>query len=320
MTEREEAGKVKQRDKMGLLANVTEEDVKSAIFSMHPEKALGIDRFNLALYQSFWQVVKDDVLNFCQKFMCMGELPDGVNRTLVCLIPKVKAPQTIADLRPISLCNVLMRILSKVLSNRLKPCLKWSAVIEGRQIADNALLAFEVNHYMRRNNQGDKGVAGLKIDISKAYDRLEWDFIINMIEKFGFQKIWVDRLMKIITSVSYSFTHNGQEFGKVVPSRGLRQGNPISPYIYILCAEGLSAMIRQNESVGLLHGCTIARGAPTISHLLFVDNCYLFFRAVEAEAVVMKRILQRYEEVSGQVMNFNKSTVVFSPNTTEEIE
>lgn len=106
--------------------------------------------------------------------------------------------------------------------------------------------------------------------------------------------------------------------GKQVTLTNHRQGDPISPYLYILCAEGLSAMIRRNESVGLIHGCTIARGAPTISHLLFADDCYFFFRAVETEANVMKRILNRYEEMSGQVVNFNKSTVVFSPNTTEE--
>lgn len=138
-----------------------------------------------------------------------------------------------------------------------------------------------------------------------------------MMSKFGFNPIWIDIVMKLIKSVSYSFTHNGHEFGSVVPTRGLRQGDLISPYIYILCVEGLSSIIRRNETAGLIHGCTIVRGAPTISHLLFADDCYLFFRAVKMEANVMKRILNRYEDISGQVVNFNKSTVVFSPNTTE---
>lgn len=128
-------------------------------------------------------MVGPDVVKFCQRFMETGELPNGVNGTIVCLIPKFKIPQTMAKLRPILLCNVLMRILSKVLSNRLKPCLgslisdKQSAFVEGRLLSDNALIAFEVNHYMRRRTQGKSGVAGLKIDISKAYDRLEWGFI-----------------------------------------------------------------------------------------------------------------------------------------------
>lgn len=119
-------------------------------------------------------------------------------------------------------------------------------------------------------------VAVLKIDISKAYDRLEQDFIENMMYKFGFNHLWVARVMKLIQSVTYSFTYNGEEFGRVKPSRDLRQGDPISPYIYILCPEGLSAMIRRNEAASLIHGCIIARGAPVISHLLFADDCYFF--------------------------------------------
>lgn len=124
--------------------------------------------------------------------------------------------------------------------------------------------------------------------------------------------------MRIVQSVSYSFLHNGVEFGNVNPKRDLRQGDPISPYLYIMCAEGLSSIIRRNESAGLIHGCTIARGAPTISHLLFADDCYFFFRANGGEARVMRRILDRYEQLSGQMINYSKSAVNFSPNTTEE--
>lgn len=88
--------------------------------------------------------------------------------------------------------------------------------------------------------------------------------------------------------------------------------------IYILCAEGLSAIIHRNEEAGLIHGCTVARGVPTISHLLFADDCYLFFKATLAKANVMKRILNRYENISGQVINYNKLSLTFSPNTSLE--
>ncbi|XP_074376188.1 secreted RxLR effector protein 78-like [Apium graveolens] len=142
-------------------------------------------------------------------------------------------------------------------------------------------------------------MAGFKIDISKAYDRLEWDFIRNMMVKFGFSELWIARTMKLITSVSYSFIRNGDVFGDITPHRGVRKGDPISPYIYIMCAEGLSSIIRRNEEVGVLHGCTVARGAPMISHLLFADDCYFFFRANKTEANAMKRILDRYEHISG---------------------
>lgn len=117
-----------------------------------------------------------------------------------------------------------------------------------------------------------------------------------MLKKFGFGSLWIERVMKCVRTVSYSFIHDGFEFGNFEPQRGIRQGDLISPYPYILCVEGLSSMIRRNEETGLLHGCKIARGAPEISHS-------------------MKRILQRYEILSGQYVNYGKSVVTFSPNT-----
>ncbi|XP_074378461.1 uncharacterized protein LOC141719998 [Apium graveolens] len=179
LTERETVQQISDIENEDLIAPITVEEVKNTVFSMHPDKSPGPDGFNPAFFRSFWSVVGVDVVRFCQVFMTTGTLREGVNHSLVCLIPKVKTPQTCADLRPISLCNVLARILSKVLSNRLKQCLKsivsdkQSAFIEGRLLTDNAMLAFEINHYMKRRTQGKNGLAALKIDISKAYDRLE---------------------------------------------------------------------------------------------------------------------------------------------------
>lgn len=191
-------------------------------------------------------------------------MPEGVNNSLVCLIPKIKKPQTMGDLHATSLCNVLVRILSKVMT-RLKACLPsiisdiQSAFIEGRLLTDNALIAFEINHYMKRRTQGNNGVACLKLDISKAYDRLEWAFIRNRLERFGFHHVRVHRIMSFICSVSYNFLHNGEQFRYVMPGRGVRQGDPISPYICIMCTEGLSSIIRRSEEVGLIHRCRIAK-------------------------------------------------------------
>lgn len=97
-----------------------------------------------------------------------------------------------------------------------------------------------------------------------------------------------------------------------------QQGDPISPYLYIMCVEGLGDIIRRQESVGLIHGCSIAKGAPPISHLLFADDCYLFFRANKMEAGCIKNMLQRYELISGQTINYSKSNITFNPNTNVE--
>lgn len=226
-------------------------------------------------------MVGEDVVRCCQKFMDTRELPHVANKTVVCLIPKVKVPQRLTDLRPISLCNVLIRIISKVMANRLKECLPiiisdtQSAFVEGRLLTDNALVAFELNHYIQRKRQGENGVVGFKIDVSKVYDRLKRHYLEAMMIKFRFNSVWRDRVMKCVSTVSYSFLHEGEIFGEVKPKRGIRQGDPISTYLYILCAEGLSSMIRRHEDVGLLHGCAIARGAPPIS-IYFSQMTHIF--------------------------------------------
>lgn len=135
-----------------------------------------------------------------------------------------------------------------------------------------------------------------------------------MLSKFGFNQTWVERVMQYVKTVTYSFLQDGVVIGDVQPRCGIRQGDPILPYLYILC--GLSSIMRRNEEAGIIHGCTIARGAPEISHLLFADDSYFFFRVTGAEAVSIKNILLRYEAISGQSINFNKSSVVFTPNTT----
>lgn len=210
---------------------------------MHPDKPPGIDGLNPSFFQVYWDIVGLDMCMFCKKFFATGDLPENINITLVCLIPKIKQPKKVADLRPISPCNVLMRTLSKVMANRLKPTLdtviseQQSAFIQNRLLTDNALNSYEVNHYIHRKRQGLMGIAGLKVDISKAYDRLELRFIEKMLVKFDFPQVWVDKIMVCIRTVSYKFLRVGHIFGTVEPQRGVRQGDPISPYIYILCVE-----------------------------------------------------------------------------------
>lgn len=113
----------------------------------------------------------------------------------------------------------------------------------------------------------------------------------------------------------YSFLHDEKKFGTVIPQRGVRQGDPISPYIYIMCAEGLTELMHRYEADNLIHGCKIARRAPSVTHLLFADYYYFFFRALKTEACMIKDILLKYQRVSGQMINIAKSNICFSSNT-----
>ncbi|XP_073026701.1 uncharacterized protein [Primulina eburnea] len=143
----------------------------------------------------------------------------------------------------------------------------------------------------------------LKVDISKAYDKVDWRYLKCILINMGFNTGWVHLIMKCVTSVRYSILLNDQSIGPVTPHRGLRQGDPLSPYLFILCAEGLSALIRKAEA----HGYKVCRGAPIVSHLLFADDSFFFFRSATEDASVMRNILHTYQEASGQAINFGKS-------------
>ena len=117
--------------------------------------------------------------------------------------------------------------------------------------------------------------------------------------KMGFAEKWVDFIMFCVSTVQYNVLCNGKEVGPIILSRGLRQGDPLSPYLFILCAEGLSSLIRVNEKAGLIHGVKVARSAPMVSHLFFTDDSFLFFRANLQEAILMRNILASYSRASG---------------------
>ena len=240
---------------------------------------------------------------------------------IIVLIPKVKQPEKLKDLRPISLCNVVYKLVSKVLANRLKKILpdiispSQSAFVPGRMITDNVLLAYELTHHINNRRRGAGGLAAIKLDMSKAYDRIEWPFLKKMMQKLGFQEKWIDLIMKCVTTVSYRIKVNGEYTDRFFPQRGLRQGDPLSPYLFILCADGLSALLQQAESDGKIEGIKIRREAPPVNHLFFADDSLILMKARCSGAQALKQIMCKYELASGQVINKDKSSILFSPNT-----
>lgn len=289
-----------------LIRPVSMEEVLVAVFQMHPDKSPGPDGFGPGFYQHFWGVLGRDVTLFVKRFVETTRLPVKANDTFIVLIPKKVNLETMKDLRPIALCNVLYKIAAKVCANRMKSLLDGlisnaqSAFVPGRLITDTILLAYEVHHYLNRKSQGKEGVAALKIDMSKAYDRVEWGFLRAVLLKMGFVQKWVDILLESVSSVKYHILHEQRQLGPITPERGLRQGDPLSPYLFLLVVEGLSGLIENRMRRGLLHGVRIARGAPPfLSHLLFADDCFLFLRANSVESSEMRKVLDLYTTASG---------------------
>lgn len=172
---------------------------------------------------------------------------------------------------------------------------------------------------MHNFRRGKEGFMALKLDISKAYDRLEWHFLQRILQRLGFDEEWIELILTCLSTVRYSFLINGEPRGYVAPSRGLRQGNPLSPYLFILCAEGLSALISQFVSNGSLQGLKVCDGAPVINHLLFADDSMIYSRATTQDCLILKYILDFYARASGQQINLEKSNVVFSGNVLPHI-
>ena len=154
--------------------------------------------------------------------------------------------------------------------------------------------------------------------MSKAYDRIEWSFLREVLSRLGFHDTIISWLMECISSVSYSFLINGGPQGTVKPSRGLRQGDPLSPYMFILCTEVLSGLCRQAQANGTLPGVKVGRHCPPINHLLFADDTMFFGKSNAASCSALLSILQKYEMASGQCINRGKSAITFSSKTSQE--
>ncbi|XP_075524522.1 uncharacterized protein LOC142556916 [Primulina tabacum] len=208
-----------------LNASFSAAEIKMALFDMHPDKAPGSDGMSVFFYQKFWNSIGGEVIEAVQRILNDGQPLDAWNDTIVNLIPKIKSPMTMKDFRPISLCNVCYNIVARTLTNRLRPILKQtvndfqSAFIQDRLISDNIIQGFETIHWIRSRKGGHKGYAALKLEMSKAYVRVEWSFLEGIMIQLGVSHIWVEKVMRCVRSVKYSFCVNGVLSGGITPSR-----------------------------------------------------------------------------------------------------
>lgn len=300
-----------------LLDLVSDGEIKTAVDSLGATKAPGPDGLNGLFYQKNWETVGRAVCEAIHRFFREGVIPKELNETVVTLIPKVPLPESINQLRPISYYNFIYKIISKIMVMRLKPFMgnlisaNQSAFVGGRLIQDNLIVAQEVFHALKGRERGGKVNMALKLDMNKAYDRLEWNFLKEALTRYGFSSIWINWIMGLVTSVSYKYKINSTLSQEVIPQRGLRQGDPLSPYLFILVADALSYMLKEALSSNRIQGIKLAPGAPTLTHLFFADDAVLFARAKEEEAFQIINILNRYSKASGQRINTAKSGIIF---------
>ena len=306
-----------------LLAKFTHDEVKRALFQMHPTKAQGPNGMNPLFFQKYWHIVGTDVSNAVLDCINYGNILHSINFTHITLIPKRKNPDFMSHFWPINLCNVIFNL--KVLANRPKLILGsiisecQSAFVANRMTTNNILIYFKTLHYMKSKRQGNTAHMALKFNMSNAYDKVEWDYLKDLMLKIGFHHKWVDLIMAGVSSVSYSVLVNGAPSGFIKPSRGICQRDPLSPYLFLLCTKGFSVLLRNVAHHRDLHVVICSQNGPSITYLLFADDSLLFCNGSLSECHIIKEILQAYELASRQKINNDKSSIFFSTNTPQSL-
>ncbi|XP_043700261.1 putative metallophosphoesterase At3g03305 [Telopea speciosissima] len=167
-------------------------------------------------------------------------------------------------------------------------------------------MAHEIFFYLN-HVKGKTGYAAIKIDMSKAYDRVEWSLLTKLALFLGFNTEWTSIVHSLISSTSFSFKIDGGSFGYIKPHRGLRQGCPLSPYLFLFTMEVLSRLLTTYQELNLFHGIKVARNAPEIHRLLFADDTLIFCRATKEDFLTIKAILDLFSDLTGQEINFQKN-------------
>ncbi|MCH93152.1 putative ribonuclease H protein, partial [Trifolium medium] len=302
-----------------LAAPITQEEVRNAVFNMHPWKAPGPDGFPAGFYQKSWEIVGGAVWSFVDKVWRNPSVLSEVNHTDICLIPKITHPEYVKQFRPISLCNTNYKIVSKVVVERLKGCVAnlvspfQTGFVPGRNIHENIVVAKEMMHSMHRMN-GKRGFFAIKVDLAKAYDKISWEFIWRVLVEIKFPEVLINVIMHSITSVWTNVKWNGARAEYFKPQRGIRQGDPISPYLFVLCMDKLSHLILHAVEEGKWNGIKAGRNGPVVSHLMFADDLLLFGEANEKQMHCVIDTLNQFCGMSGQEVSRDKTSILFSRN------
>ncbi|PNX80406.1 cysteine-rich receptor-like protein kinase, partial [Trifolium pratense] len=292
-----------------LLEPFSEEEVREIIWSCDGNKSPGPDGFNLNFLKFCWPIVKSDVMAFLSEFHSNAVLPKALTSSFLTLVPKKDHPQDLFDYRPICLIGCLYKILSKLLASRLKRVLGklvskcQSAFLPQRQILDGVVVLNEILDLAKRRK--DKCMM-FKVDFERAYDTVSWSFLERMMIKLGFAEGWLKWIRACIFQSSMSILVNGSPTGEFKVCKGLRQGDPLSPFLFLIVAEGLTGMIRRAVEIGKFHGYKVNEFLQ-VQILQFADDTILMGEGSWENLWTIKTVLRGFELVSGLKINFTKS-------------
>lgn len=294
----------------------TEEEIIATIRAMPKNKAPGPDGFAAEFYWEAWDVVGYDTVGAIKEFFVAGRL-----LTTISLIPKVIGADQLSAFRPISLCSTVYKVIARLLKKKLKLCVSevvqrnQVGFVQDRLLCENVLLASELVRDF--NNQGETTRGCLKIDISKAYDNLNWGFLLEILRIIEFPEEFIGWIKECISTPSYSVAVNGELHSFFPGRKGLRQGDPISSLLFVIAMDVLSKMLEQgaiNGRFGIHPECE----APMITHLSFADDVLIFFDGKAESLRGILQILEEFREVSGLRINRSKSELLLDGGSSNQ--
>jgi hypothetical protein len=289
------------------------EEIDKVVLESEGNKSPGPDGFNFVFVKAMWNLIKGEVRIMMDHFHGIGTLPKSFNSYFVALIPKINSPFSLSDFRLISLLGCLYKIVAKVWTGRLASVMDHlvaptqSAFLKGRQLVDGVVVVNEVVDLAKKIGQS---CLIFKVDFEKAYDSVEWSFLDYMLGRFGFCAKWREWIRACVFSGNMSVLVNGSSSDEINIQRGLKQGDPLAPFLFLLVAEGLGGLMKKAGDLNKFRGFQIGSSGMTVSHLQYADDTLCIEEASISNLWSLKAILRGFEMVSGLKVNFWKSSLM----------
>lgn len=299
---------VNSKQNQELLKQPTKEETNHVVFGLNGDSAGGSDGFTGCFFHTCWDIIREDVHHMVKAFFNGHELPKFITHTNLVLLPKKKEVITFSDMRPISLSNFVNKIFSRVVHERLVDLLpnlisdEQEGFVKGRSIVENMLLTQEIITDIRLRTKVGPNVV-IKLDMTKAYDRLSWIFLTEVLRKIGIGERFVGLIFGIISNNWYSVLLNGQQYGFYKSTRGVKQEDPLSPTIFILAVEALSRGLNVLHQNLYFCGFGLPKWSPKINYLAYADDAIIFSSLCAISLQLVMEVLAAYEAASGQLIN-----------------
>lgn len=304
--------RLQDEDRDKLVEPFTREEVLNAIKECDGSRAPGPDGFNFNFIKRFWTLLEKDFMDLMHQFHSDGFIHKGMSSSFITLIPKINDPNGLNDFRPISLLGCISKLISKILANRLRKVINHivsdvqTGFIAGRNILDGPLIINEVMGWVKKSK---KKTLLFKIDFEKAFDSINWEFVDTIMGYMNFSGKWRMWIRGVLSSARASVLINGSPSKEFQYERGVRQGDPLSPFIFIIAMEAFTYFMSKGCELEMFKGLQTPKKGPMLSHLMYADDVMVIGEWSKNNVNFLARFLRSFNLVSGLKINFHKSSL-----------